>query len=225
MVSGENGNEVIHPLEMPLFFDRKGKAFYILDSWGGGLQLQAKMLKAQLHTTHCLYHWRCPGIFNLAFRRLRVSHRSCVIFACPTQAPWIPQSISDGMRCLSLGRMVSLWLDVYICCRFLSSHAIYQICIARGSDCVRVLYVSRVGEGTYFCCCWNYQIWEVGGRSQCHTAEMTGRLQKMGRRGRIFIGSGYVNPILAASGARSVFWDSLSFFFFLLLPLFLSLKY
>lgn len=43
MVIREKGNEVTHPLEMSLFFDRKGKAFYILDSWGGGLQLQAKM--------------------------------------------------------------------------------------------------------------------------------------------------------------------------------------
>lgn len=51
MVNGEKGNEVTHPLETPLCFDRKGKAFYILDSWGGGLQLQAKMLKAQLSCT------------------------------------------------------------------------------------------------------------------------------------------------------------------------------
>ena len=56
MVNGEQGNEVTHPLEMPLFFDCKGKAFYILDSWGGGLQLQAKMHKAQLTCTQLTVH-------------------------------------------------------------------------------------------------------------------------------------------------------------------------
>lgn len=34
MVNGEKGNEV----EMPLFFDYKRKAFYILDTWDVGLQ-------------------------------------------------------------------------------------------------------------------------------------------------------------------------------------------
>lgn len=95
----------------------------------------------------------------------------------------------------------------------------------KGNKCLFCLpkYVSRMGEGTYFCYCWNYQIWEAKGRSQCHSAEMTGTLEKTGRCGRIFIGSGRVNP---TSGARSVFWDPLSFFFFFLfLPLFISLKY
>lgn len=123
MVNGDNRNEVTHPLEMPLFFDHKGKAFCILDSWGGGLQLQARMLKAQLNCTQLTVYTTSGGIFHLAFRRLWVSHRSCVIFACPTQAPWISQSISDGIRCLSLSRTIcSLWLHVCICCGFLSSY-------------------------------------------------------------------------------------------------------
>jgi len=56
MVNGEKGNELTHPLGMPLFFDGKGKPFYILDSWDGGLQLQAKTLKSQLSVTQLAVH-------------------------------------------------------------------------------------------------------------------------------------------------------------------------
>lgn len=40
MVNREKGNELTHPLEMLLFFDCKGKAFYMLDSWGFNSRLK-----------------------------------------------------------------------------------------------------------------------------------------------------------------------------------------
>lgn len=115
----------------------------------------------------------------------------------------------------------------------------HQICIARRSEmrhlkeqketpvCLFCLpkYASSMGEGTYFCYCWNYKIWEAGGRCQCHSAEMTGRLEKMGRHGRIFFGSGMLIQFWLPQEPGLCFKTLCLSFFFLLLPLFLSLKY
>lgn len=92
-------------------------------------------------------------------------------------------------------------------------------------NCISVLpsfLCEQSRRSNFFWYCGTYKIWEVGGRSQRCNAEKTSYRRLVGVVG--FIGSRYDKPVLATPGARSVFWDPLSFFFFLLLPLFLTLK-